>query len=105
MEHTDVKVRISHYVGFLQIRSQYKIYADPSSESSHKYSHACYLTLINVMPHNPPLRLCRGKGGAFDLPSFDTKTCPICGEFDYSPYVRATIKSTDGQISHLFLDF
>ena len=39
------------------------------------------------------------------LTCFDTKTCPICGEFDRLPYVCATIKSTNDQIPHLFLDF
>ena len=36
------------------------------------------------------------------LTCFDTKTCPICGEFDRSPYACATIKSTDGQIPPSF---
>ena len=57
---------------------------------------------INVMPHYSPPGLYRGKGRAFDL--FDTKTCPICGEFDRSPYACATIKINDGQIPHLLLD-
>ena len=35
---------------------------------------------------------------------FDTKTCPIHGEFDCSPYARATIKSAKCQIPHLLLD-
>ena len=35
------------------------------------------------------------------LTCFDTKTCPICGEFDRSPYACATIKSTDSQIPHI----
>ena len=39
------------------------------------------------------------------LTCFDTKTCPICGEFDHLPYACATIKSTDDQIPHIFLDF
>ena len=38
------------------------------------------------------------------LTCFDTKTCPICGEFDLSPYACATIKIIDGQIPHLLLD-
>ena len=38
------------------------------------------------------------------LTCFDTKTCPICGEFDRPPYTCATIKSIDGKIPHLFLD-
>ena len=38
------------------------------------------------------------------LTCFDTKSCPICGEFDRLPYVCVTIKSTDGQIPHLLLD-
>ena len=39
------------------------------------------------------------------LTCFDTKTCPICGEFDRLSYACATIKSTDDQIPHLFLDY
>ena len=39
------------------------------------------------------------------LTYFDTKTCPMCGEFDHLPYACATIKSTDDQIPHIFLDF
>ena len=39
------------------------------------------------------------------LTCFDTKTCPICGEFDRLPYACITIKSTDDQIPHLFLNF
>ena len=35
------------------------------------------------------------------LTCFDTKTCPICGEFDRLPYACITIKSTDDQIPHL----
>ena len=35
------------------------------------------------------------------LTCFDTKTCPICGEFDCLQYACATIKSTNGQIPHL----
>ena len=58
---------------------------------------------INVMPHYPPPGLCRGKGG--HLTCFDTKTCPICGEFDCLPYACATIKNTNGQIPHLSLIF
>ena len=38
------------------------------------------------------------------LTCFDTKTFPICGEFNSSPYACITIKSTDGQIPHLFLN-
>ena len=36
------------------------------------------------------------------LTCFDTKTRPIRGEFDCSPYACATIKSTSGQIPHLY---
>ena len=39
------------------------------------------------------------------LTCFDTKTCPICGEFDRLPYACVTIKSTDGQILYLLLNF
>ena len=39
------------------------------------------------------------------LTCFDTKTCPICGEFDRLLYACATIISIDGQILHLFLNF
>ena len=50
----------------------------------------------------PPPGICRGKGG--HLTCFDAKICPIRGEFDRSPYARATIKSANSQIPHLFLD-
>ena len=53
---------------------------------------------INIMPHYSPPGLYRGKVG--HLTCFDTKTCPICGEFDRSPYAYATIKSIDSQIPH-----
>ena len=39
------------------------------------------------------------------LTCFDTKTCPIYGKFDRLPYACVTIKSTNGQIPHLFLGF
>ena len=39
-----------------------------------------------------------------NLTCFDTKTCPIRGEFDRSPYACDIIKSTDCQTPHLFLE-
>ena len=43
--------------------------------------------LINIMPHYPGL--CRVMVG--HLTCFNTKTCPICGEFDCSPYACVMI--------------
>ena len=57
---------------------------------------------INIMPHYPLPGYVGEKVG--HLACFDTKTCPIHGEFDHSPYARATIKSANGQIPYLFLD-
>ena len=65
--------------------------------------------LNNVMhlsilcPTTPHPGYIGGKVG--HLPCFDTKTCPTCGEFDRLSYACATIKSTDDQIPHLFLDY
>ena len=53
---------------------------------------------INVMPHYP-LPGYRGEMVGH-LTCFDTKNCPIHGEFDHQPYVCAI-----SQIPHLFLDF
>ena len=39
------------------------------------------------------------------LTCFETKTCPICGEFDRLPCVCATIKSTNDQIPIFSLIF
>ena len=58
---------------------------------------------INVMPTTPHPGHIGEKVG--HLTCFDTKTCPICGEFDRLPYACITIKSTDDQIPHLFLNF
>ena len=58
---------------------------------------------INIKPHYPHPGYIGEKVGR--LTCFDTKTCPICGEFDHLPYACATIKSTDDQIPHIFLDF
>ena len=56
-----------------------------------------------LRPTTPHPGYIGGKVG--HLPCFDTKTCPICGEFDRLSYVCATNKSTDDQIPHLFLDY
>ena len=58
---------------------------------------------INIMPHYPLLGYVGEQKG--NLTCFDTKTCPIRGEFDLSPYACAIIKSTDGQILRPLLDF
>ena len=56
-----------------------------------------------LCPTTPHPGYIGGKVG--HLPCFDTKTCPICGEFDRLSYACATNKSTDDQIPHLFLDY
>ena len=58
---------------------------------------------INIKPHYPSPGYIGGKVG--HLTCFDTKTCPICGEFDHLPYACATIKRTNDHIPHLFLIF
>ena len=56
---------------------------------------------INIMSHYPLPGLCREK--VRQLTCFDTKTCPIHGEFDSLSYACAIIKSTDGQTPDLFI--
>ena len=64
------------------------------------YVHIMHLSMLcSTTPH---LGYIGEKVG--HLICFDTKTCPICGEFDRSPYACATIKIIDGQIPHLLLD-
>ena len=69
-----------------------------------------YVVVVVVLMHlsmlcpTPPLPGYRGEMVGH-LTCFDTKNCPIHGEFDRQPYVCAIIISTDSQISHLFLDF
>ena len=58
---------------------------------------------INIKPHYPHPGYIGEK--VRHLTCFETKTCPICGEFDRLPCASATIKSTDDQIPHIFLDF
>ena len=62
-----------------------------------------FMHLSILCPTTPHPGYIGGKVG--HLTCFDTKTCPICGEFDRLPYACATIKSTDDQIPHLFLDY
>ena len=56
------------------------------------------------MPLDPQLvgySVCREK--MRHLTCFDTKTCPLQGEFDRLPYARAIVKYTDDQIPNLLL--
>ena len=70
---------------------------------AHAYGHAPIMHLSMLCPTTPHPGHIGEKVG--HLTCFDTKTYPICGEFDRLPYAYITIKSTDDQIPHLFLNF
>ena len=78
-------------------------YGLEDSPCSTEWIDVYYAPAINVMPHYP-LPGYRGEMVGH-LTCFDTKNCPIHGEFDCQPYVCAIIISTDSQIPLLFLDF
>ena len=56
-----------------------------------KFSFICCYAPINIMPHYPLLGYIGEIVGR--LTRFDTKTCPIRGKFDRSPYACAMIKA------------